>query len=238
MPSKRPEPQPPPRIPRPTSLAVWGLHRPLVTRVALALARAVGPETYWFEIGANDGPVDPDELAELRGLDPTRAFWVDPGDVAPDLRLGRPEHWTILSGLGTDPEAPALVTLMQMPPRLRRVLLERDPAVPATVVLSNTDRAAQYYSADPGTFTEAVAVMNRLGLTFIATTGRVPRANVEDFEHVFEVVAASDPAGVLVVSHQGDSTFGPTFRVGARTALPAFLADLAPGPPRSSQGAA
>jgi len=222
----------------PTSITVWGIRRPLVTRVALAFAHAVGSETFWFEIAARDAPVDPDEVAELRTLDSRHAFWVEPADIAPDARRGRPEHWTILSGLEDDPETPALVNLMKMPPRLRSLLLEHDPTRPAaSVVLSNTDRAAQYYAAEAGTLSEAISVMNRLGFTFIATTGRVPRPNVRDFELVFEVVPEGDGRTGTVVCHSGDPALDPAFREGARSPLPAFLEGLRPAFPRSTQGA-
>jgi hypothetical protein len=239
MDATRRSPHPPLQFRSPTSIAVWGLRRPLVTRVAIALAEAVGGETFWFEIAAPDAPLDPEELAVLERLDPERAFWVAPGDIAPDEPRGTPEHWTVLSDLAGDPESPALLNLMKMPPRLRSLLLDRDPSAPtAAVVLSNTDRAAQYYSAEPGTLTEAIRVMNRLGLTFIATTGRVPRPNVRDLEFVFEVAADPGEEGGTVVTHRGDASLGPLFADGARTPLPAFLDALRPGPHRSSQGAA
>jgi hypothetical protein len=231
-------PPPLPRIPRPTSVVVWGLHRPLVTRVAIGLAQAVGPETFWFEIASRDTSTDPQELSELRFVEPKHAFWVEPADVAPDARFSRPERWAILSHPESDPEVPALRNLLEMPPRLRTLLLERDPALPtAAVVLSNTDRAAVYYSAEPGTFRDGIAVMNRLGLTFIATTGRVPRPNARDFALVFEVDPDHGRALGTVVCHAGDPSLGPTFVAGARTPLPVFLEDLRSGPHRSSQGA-
>ena len=233
----RPE-SPRPRLAGPTSLVVWGSNRALLARTALALARAAGTELFWFEVrdGNPSGAVE--ELAELARLDPSHAFGVAPGDVAPDARANRPERGSIVADAPTSADAASLRMLLLMPPRLREVVLDRDPgAPPATLVVSNADRAAEFYSADPGTFADAIRMLNRLGLTLLVTTGRRPRPNVGDFSVVFEVSEAPGGPAAMVVCEAGDPTLGPAFVPGARTLLPAFLDALGPALAPSSQGA-
>jgi len=229
VPEPRP-PQPLPRIARPTSITVWGFDRPLVNRVTVALAKAVGPEFFWFEIRDGSKAVDEAELAELRAVDPKHAFRLEPREVAPDARLGSMADWSVIVPTPEEQaEGRHLASLLAIPPKIRELVLGRDPdAPPAAFVISNTDRAANLYPGARGSLTPLIEALNQLRLTFVATSGRVPRENAQDCELVFQVVPGGRTGVARVVCERGDVRFGPTFRGGTETPLPAFLRDLGP----------
>jgi hypothetical protein len=229
-------PQPLPFFPAPTSIVVWGTDRARVDRVALALARAVGAELYWFEILDPSGRLSAAERRELGKVDRSHAFRLRPGEVAPDAELGSLVHG---KALAVEPnergEGERLAALLRIPAPIRQVVLDRDPELPtAAFVLTNTDRAAALYPRARGTFAPLITTLKGLGLTLILTTGRSPQENAQDFDLVLRV----EPGGTgPVVVERGDVRLGPTFRRAAETPLPAFLRALREHPAPSTQGA-
>lgn len=220
-------------------MVVWGPSRPLLNRVALALARWAGSELYWFEVESGSSPPPEPERAELARVDRGHLFGLKVREAAPDEPLANGGRRALVSDPDSSPEGALLRSLMGLPPRVRAVVLDRDPRAPvAALVVANTDRASSFYSGEAGSFLPTIVTLNRLGLTLVATTGRHPRRNACDFAAVFEVEGTLGDAGARVVCRAGDPRLGSVFVPEVPTPIEEFLRALDPSGRRSSQGAA
>jgi hypothetical protein len=216
------------RLPDPTSAVIWGPDRLANDRVAVALARAAGTESFWFEILDTSGL--PDAQAALRQeIDPTHGFLVQPKDVALNETLGNMALWTIVREPPDSPEATRLSTFLRIPETIRSIVEHRAPYEGnATIVVANVDRGVAHFSGEAGTFSPFIDQLNRLGFSLVFTNGKTPRANMRDFAISIRVEADPGSAALRAICVQGDPRFSGPLVAGAVTPLDDLLRWLDP----------
>jgi hypothetical protein len=213
----------PGRIPDPTSAVIWGPDRPANDRVALALARAAGDESFWFEIVDATG-IPADQAALRQEIDPTHAFLVQPEEVALDEALGNIALWTVIREPPDSPEAARLANFLRIPATVRSIVEHRGRFEGnATIVVANVDRGVAHFSGNAGTFTPFIEELNRLGYSLVFTNGKTPRANMRDFAISLRIEADPGSMALRAICVQGDPRFAGPLVPGAVTPVEELL---------------
>ncbi len=208
------------------SFVIWGTGRAELDRVAIAVARAVASEVFWFDIQAG-ADLSPAEVEVLSRLDPGHSFRVAPSDVALDEQLGNLALWTILKSPEESSIGLRLSDYLRLPKAVREVIDRTDAKRGGlAIVVANADRATQFYAGAPGEFTPYLLELQRLGVSLILTTGSTPRANAADFDVVLHVERDPATGVVTVFCSRTDSRLRSRFAVGSRVPLNEFLAPL------------
>jgi hypothetical protein len=201
---------------RPTSVALAGQDRVLLTQVAVGLAKRLDPEFLWFDIRPRGSTVPRWQSALEFGIGPSRIRVVDateihPNDSAAGLESAEP------SPEGPPAEAPelgrsfdatpmpspmSLDDLARLPESIRRAALEREPSsTPRVLLLTNVERASAAIDGAPGAILPYLEALNQTGVTVALTACSRPRANQHDVEIVLLVEPESEnphvPAAVV-----------------------------------------
>ena len=172
----------------PSSFVLWGPDRGILDRVALAIARSIDPEFYWFDVTAPDGALSRGEREVLEEVPVHRAFRLSPPEVELQNAIGNVAVWAVLRHGGAEAQQVSeLADFVRLPDVVQRTVSERNPDTPGTLVVSNADHASHLYPADAGTFSPYIRLLNNRGLTLILTTGMTPRANAADFEVILKL---------------------------------------------------
>jgi hypothetical protein len=221
----------------PTSIVVWGADRTEVNRVALAVARGLAPEYYWVDI-QGPGPRRA-ELEPRPGGAEAAATPVAPEALAPNHTLGNARHWTLVVEPTGSPEAEELATHARLPDLLRRLIEQRGPgAPPATLLLSNVDLGAdRFYPSEPGTFRRGLGALHRADVSVVATLGRAPRPNMEDFAHEFRVDPGTGSRGPTVTCLRTRDGQRAPFEAGGTWPLETFESSFSAASARSTERA-
>ena len=170
-------------IGRPSSLFLWGKDRPTLCRLALAFSRSVGPELYWFDIVPEDGSFNENEMGTLTQVPSAHAYRVAPPDVKLQDPVGKMTLWSVIRQSPAEAmQESELLAFLRIPDAIQRVVAEHHPDSPATLVVSNVDRAIHLFAGDRGVFSPYIQLLNRQGITLVFTRYGTPRANAADFE--------------------------------------------------------
>lgn len=207
---------------------VWGPDRIVLELVAAALAHAIGPTIYWFEIDDLKSPGKTPSGVEKSPSRGVRFFRIRPKEVALTDSSAILSHWAlfpITEGASFDRDE--VRDFLSIPDAVQSVLTDASPEVgPTSIVVSNVDRASELFTPTAGTFAPYIQLLNRRGVTLIFTNGGTPRENVWDFDVVLHVeVGQGGVIGCTCEKGQPDSGFAP-FQKEVRTTLDALMLAL------------
>jgi len=228
---------------RPTSVALAGQDRVLLTQVAVGLARRLDPEFLWFDIRPRGTAAPRWQSALEFGMAPSRVHVVDatethPNDSAAGLDSGGPspegppaEPPEIGGSLDATPlpSPMTLVDLAQLPESLRRAALDREPnSTPRVLLLTNVERASTAIDGAPGAILPYLEALNQTGVTVALTACSRPRGNQLDAEMVLLVEPEREnphvPAAVVCSSVRIAGHF-PAVPPGSSYTVESFLRD-------------
>lgn len=191
---------------------IWGRDRVVLELLAAALARAVGPIVYWFEIDDLTSPKTAPVAIEKPDFGGLRFFRLRPKEVALTDPSPGLSHWVLLPGTeSASLEQNEVRDFLRIPDAIQSVLGEAGAgSVPSSMVISNVDRASEHYPPTAGTFTPFIQMFNQRNVTPIFTNGGTPRENVWDFDVVLHVeVSERGVAECTCEKGRPDSGFGP-----------------------------
>jgi len=182
---------------RPTSVAISGLNRVLLTRVAVGLAHRIDTDFRWFDIRRSGSESPPWQLALEADISPERLHRID----VPEMHLdsaGRDRESSELVYRPPAPESPGLIDyLSRIPDSIRTAALEGDSArAPRVILITNAERASAAFDATAGTLRPYIEALNRVGVTIVLTACSRPRENRHDLDMVLQVDGATDDANV------------------------------------------
>ena len=212
-----------------SSFVVWGPDRATLDRVALAIARSIGPEFYRFDVTAPQGALSDGEREILETVPIHRAFRLSPPEVELQNAIGNVALWAVLRhGETESQQVSELADFVRLPDVVQRTVGERDPNSPGALVVSNADHASHLYPADPGTFSPYIRLLNNRGLTLILTTGTTPRANAADFEVILKLLPAVAGSPTMRCEKGLQETGFLPFRLGSETVVRSLIDSLEP----------
>ncbi|HLM70755.1 MAG TPA: hypothetical protein VK423_05195 [Thermoplasmata archaeon] len=212
---------------QPTSVALTGQNRVLLTQVAVGLAGHLNPEFLWFDIRDHRSQAPPWQLALESDLSSTRLHLID----VPEMRLDsegadRESPGTVFN----PPAAPSpglLDDLSRIPESIRRAALTGEPdGVPKVILLTNAERASAAFDASSGSLRPYIEALNQLGVTVLVTACSRPRENKHDLDLLLRVEGPRDDArGPATVVCEGVRTVGrfPSVPPGATYSPSAFI---------------
>ncbi len=167
----------------PTSILVRGSDRSRLDELAVRLARHLGDRVYWIElIDAEDETGRSPISSALPAIEPEDRFRLPPSELRPNETLGHLAVWHLVRDAPPSEEVERLTSYVRLPPPVRSVFDRLDPGGgPATLVVSNADRAAEYYPSTEGALSPFLDLLTSNGLSVVLTSAGPLRASSEDF---------------------------------------------------------
>ena len=215
-------------INHPSSLVLWGPDRATLDRVALAIARGIGPEFYWFDIVAEDGSLSAEERRVLDEVPPQRAYRVSPPEMELQNAVGNLALWAVIKRSEAEAQQSSeLADFLRIPDAIQRAVSQHPTeSGPATVVVTNADHASHLYPGDVGTFLPYIRLLNRRAITLVLTNGGMPRANTTDFEVILKLQrGVSGSWSMMCEKGPQEAEFSP-FRAGSETPVDSLVRSL------------
>ena len=184
---------------RPTSVALAGQDRVLLTQVAVGLAKRLDPDFLWFDIRPRGTTVPRWQSALEFGMAPSRLRVVDateihPNDPAagldraepsPEGPPAQPPEIGQSFDAASMPSPMTLDDLARLPESIRRAALEGEPSsTPRVLLLTNVERASAAIDGAPGAILPYLEALNQTGVTVALTACSRPRANQHDVDIV------------------------------------------------------
>jgi hypothetical protein len=168
---------------QPTSVAITGLNRVLLTRVAVGLAHRLDPGFQWFDIRRSDSAAPPWQLALEADIPSERLHSID----VPEMRLDSAGEDHENSAVVYRPPAatsPGLFDeLSRIPDSIRHAAQQEESAqTPRVILLTNAERASAAFEANVGSLRPYIEALNRLGVTVLLTACSRPRENRHDLD--------------------------------------------------------
>ena len=211
---------------RPTSVALWGEERAVLTRVAVGLAKKIDPAFLWFDIQRTGSAPAPWQHALEAEAGPGRLHVLEIDEMRLDHGSGNAASSVLVRGSESDSESLAFADLMRVPERIRDVLLHADPASPPRLVLlTNVERASAAFEGRSGALRPYVEAFNSRGVTVLVTACGRPRENRHDLDlvlHVDGVRGGDDETATVVCDGVRSSGSFPAIPPGTRYQARAF----------------
>lgn len=179
---------------RPSATLVTGESRPLINRVAFALARMNDPGFVWVDLQPRKERLDPDSPTALGWVPSARLFVIDSADE------GRPQpgvgDGTVASALrpdAADRRLAAFPDYLRLPPVAQEAIARRlrDADGPRLVAFPNSDYLRKYYGPEPERIRPVLQAIVAQELSALFASVAAPVTARRAFEFVFDVRAES-----------------------------------------------
>jgi hypothetical protein len=212
---------------RPTSVALAGGDRVLLTQVAVGLARRLDPEFHWFDIRSSESEAPRWQSTLEAGIPPERRHTL----AVPEMQLDSPGAERGSADARHPPPAPTspgfLDNLSRIPEGIRRVALENESGpTPRVILMTNVERASAAFDASSGSLRPYIEALNEVGVTVVLTARSRPRENKSDIDLLLAVEGSRedprDPATVVCEATRSVGLF-PMIPPGSAYAADSFV---------------
>lgn len=178
---------------RPTSVALTGKSRELLTQVAVGLAKRLDSDFQWFDVRDRRSGEPAWQRVLEEGISSPRFRTID---VA-EMQLDSAGAETATSERRYEPPVASSSglwdDLARIPESIRRAALDRTPdATPRVILLTNAERASASFDAAPGALRPYIESLNSVGVTVVVTARSRPRENRHDFDLWLRVEGSRD----------------------------------------------
>jgi hypothetical protein len=173
---------------RPTSIALIGHDRMLLTRVAVGLSMRLNPSFIWFDIRSKSSELPPWQSALVADFPGQRIQSIDIDEMKLDEAAGNAAAAVLVRGNPPDTSFITLSDLMRLPESLREAALENAPdSAPRVVLITNAERASTAFAGAPGALRPYIEALNRFGVSIVVTAFGPARENRRDCDLVLLV---------------------------------------------------
>ena len=170
---------------------LYGWSRPVVDRIAYAMARANDPNPTWLDIRDADGGSDLASPSDLGWIPKDHLFFVSPTDAMPQDATASRVLWSVVRSDEPSAVIAGLTDFLRLPPTVQVAVSQvgREPARPV-VVIANSDRVRDYYPREPAGVRPIIDAILQAGVLPVFAAVGPPGTGRSAFDFVFEVRAA------------------------------------------------
>lgn len=177
---------------------LYGASRPVVGRCGWALARAVNPAPFWFDIRAPGRPADPGTPTELGWVDPARLAVIESSEARPQRPPGPRALSSVVRTDESGAELTDLTEFLRLPARLQELVSASPrPVERPVLVVANSDRVRPFYPRDAGGVRRILDVLVHQGFSAIFTATPPPGPGRMAFDLVLEIQEPGTPRARL-----------------------------------------